>query len=144
MFRDSQFLKWRFLQSPLWKAKILYLYKDSKLCGYVVLRNVELEGIKFTVVMDFTLNETFNALQLFCLRCSLICMALNYGDDMVFTLLNPLSRASKKFIGFPWIKIPERYMPHRTPIFLHINDPSRVNLENPSNIHVTLGDLDYF
>ncbi len=144
MIRDSQFLKWRFLQSPLWQAKIFYVYKDSKLCGYVVLRNVELEGMKFTVVMDFILNETFNTLQLFCLRCSIICMALNHGDDMVFTLLNPLSRASKKFIGFPWVKIPEKYMPHRTPIFIHVNDPAMVNLENPSNIHVTLGDLDYF
>ena len=144
MFRDSQFLKWRFLKSPLWQAKILYLYKDSNLCGYMVLRNIEMEGMKFTVVMDFILNETFNILQLFCLRCSIICMALNHGDDMVFTLLNPLSKASKKIIGFPLIKIPERYLPHSTPIFLHINDPSRINLENLSSIHVTLGDLDYF
>jgi hypothetical protein len=144
MVRDSQFLKWRYLQSPLWQAKILYLYKDSQLCGYVVLRNVELEGMRFTVVMDFSLNETVNTPQLFCLRCAIIRMALTHGDDMVFTLLNPLSRASKKFIGFPWIKIPERYMPQRTPIFLHVNDPAMANFENPSNIHVTLGDLDYF
>jgi hypothetical protein len=144
MVRDSQFLEWRYLQSPLWQGKILYLYKDSQLCGYVVLRNVELENMKFSVVMDFALNETVNTFQLFCLRCSIIRMALSHSDDMVFTLLNPLSRASKKFIGFPWVKIPERFMPHRTPIFLHINDPSRVTLENLSNIHISLGDLDYF
>jgi hypothetical protein len=144
MVRDTQFLRWRYLQSPLWQAKILYLYKDSLLYGYVVLRNVELEGMKYTVVMDFALNETVSTLQRFYLRCSIIHMALSHGDDMVFTLLNPLSRASKKFIGFPWIKIPERFMPQRTPIFLHINDPSRVTLENLSNIHITLGDLDYF
>lgn len=142
--RDTQFLKWRYLQSPLWQAKILYLYTDSQLCGYVVLRHVELEGMKFTVVMDFTLNETVSALQSLSLRCSIIRMALNHGDDMVFTLLNPLSRASKKIIGFPWVKIPEKYMPQKTPIFLHINDSSKVTLENPSSIHVTLGDLDFF
>jgi len=144
MLRDSQFLKWRFIQLPLCKAKILYLYNDSKLCGYVVLRNVELEGMKFTVVMDFILNETVNTFQSLCLRCAIIRMALNHGDDMVFTLLNPLSRASKSFIGFPWIKIPEGYMPQRTPIFLHVNDPAMKHLENPSSIHITLGDLDYF
>jgi hypothetical protein len=144
MVRDTQFLKWRYSQSPLWQAKILYLYKDSQLCGYVVLRNVELEGMKFTVVMDFALNDTVNTIQRLCLRWSIIHIALSHGDDMVFTLLNPLSRASKKFIGFPWVKIPERFMPHKTPIFLHINDPSRVTLENLLNIHLTLGDLDYF
>jgi hypothetical protein len=144
MVRDSKFIKWRFLQSPLWQAKILYLYKDSKLCGYVVLRNVELEGMKFTVVMDFAINEKFNILQLLCLRCSIIRMALNYGNDIVFTLLNPLSRTSKKLLGFPWIKIPERYMPQRTPIFLHVNDPAMADLESQSRIHLTLGDLDYF
>jgi hypothetical protein len=144
LVRDSDFLKWRFLQSPLWQAKILYFYKDSKLCGYMVLRTVEIEGMKFTVVMDFSLNETVNTTQLFCLRCAIIRMALTHGDDMVFTLLNPLSRASKSFIGFPWIKIPEGYMPQRTPMFVHVNDPAMVNLENQSSIHVTLGDLDYF
>ena len=144
MVRDSQFLKWRYLQSPLWQAKILYLYKDSQLCGYVVLRNVELEGMRFTVVMDFSLNETVSSLQLLYLRCAIIRMALTHGDDMVFTLLNPLSRASKSFIGFPWIKIPEGYMPQRTPIFLHVNDPAMEHLENQSSIHITLGDLDYF
>lgn len=144
MVRDTQFLKWRYLQSPLWQAKILYLHKDSQLCGYVVLRNVVLEGMKFTVVMDFALNETVNTLQLLFLRCSIIRMALNHGDDMVFTMLNPLSRASKNFIGFPWVKIPEGYLPHRTPIFIHVNDPAIANLENQSSIHLTLGDLDYF
>ena len=33
MVRDSQFLKLRFLKSPIWQAKILYLYQDSNLCG---------------------------------------------------------------------------------------------------------------
>jgi len=58
--------------------------------------------------------------------------------------LNPLSISSKRFIGFPWIKIPEKYLPHKTPIFIHIKDAAMVNMENLSNIHVTLADLDYF
>lgn len=144
MVRDTQFLKWRYLQSPLWQAKILYLYKDSQLCGYVVLRDVELEGMKFSVIMDFALSEEFSTLQSLCLRCSIIRRALNEETDLVFTLLNPLSKSSRRFLGLPWVKVPEKYLPQKTPIFLHINDPSMVNLENPSNIHVTLGDLDYF
>jgi len=144
MVRDAKFLKWRFSQSPLWQANTLYLYRDSKLCGYVVLQNVELENLKFTIVMDFALNERLSSLQLLCLRFSIIHKALNDDDDMIFTLLNPLSISSKRFIGFPWIKIPEKYLPHKTPIFIHIKDAAMVNMENLSNIHVTLADLDYF
>lgn len=144
MVRDSKFLEWRYSTSALWKAKILYLYCGSRLCGYVVLRNVELEGLRFTVIMDFSLNEDFNPIQLLCLRFSIIHTAQTQGDDMVFTLLNPETKASKKFIGFPWVKIPEGLMPQRTPIFIHINNPAMADLENQSNIHVTLGDLDYF
>lgn len=144
MVRDSNFLKWRYSTSPLWLAKILYLYSGSRLCGYVVLRNVELEGLRLTVVMDFCLHKEFNPIQLLCLRFSIIRIAQTYGDDMVFTLVNPASKASGKFIGFPWIKIPERLMPQKTPIFVHINDPAMVDLENQANFHITLGDLDYF
>ena len=94
--------------------------------------------------MDFSLKEDFNPVQLLCLRFSIIRMAQRQGDDMVFTLVNPASKAGGKFIGFPWIKIPERWMPQSTPIFVHINDPARADLENQSDFHLTLGDLDYF
>jgi hypothetical protein len=144
MIRDSKFLKWRFIQSTVWQAQILYLYKDSKLFGYVVLQNVELEGIQFTVVMDFAISKEVNAFQLLCLRFSIIQMALDHDSDAIFTLLNPLSSSSKRFVGFPWIKIPERYLPHKTPIFIHIKDPAIVNLENQTGFHITLADLDYF
>ena len=71
-------------------------------------------------------------------------METSVGVLMLHAFSGSVMAIDRTGCGFPWVKIPERYMPQRTPIFLHINDPAMEHLENQSNIHITLGDLDYF
>ncbi len=142
--RNTRFLDWRFTNTPLWKAKILHIYRESDYMGYVVLRNIELEGLKFTAVMDFSLIKNISKKQMLFIRTYIIKQAIIYGDDAVYTLLNNDAKEAKKFLGFPFLPIPDKFLPHKTPFFVHVNDEKYIAMEECSDLHITLGDLDYF
>ncbi len=142
--RNYKILKWRFKDTPLWKADILHLYQNKKYCGYVVLRQIELDDINFSVVMDFVVSSKLSKLQFWCLRCLLIGKAISNKSDIIFTLLNPKSNSSRKFLGFPFVRVPDRFLPHTTPIFVHAIDPELIAMEKEQGLHITLSDLDYF
>ena len=144
MLRDSKFLKWRFLNTSFWNAQIFHVYKKKTYLGYIVLRNIQLEGLSFSIIMDFSLSDKLSKLDLMFVKSSLIRKSLSNKSDFLFTMLNPNSKSSKKILGFPFIRIPEKYLPHETPIFVHVNNDKFSNIGKDDNLHITLGDLDYF
>lgn len=141
--RNKEIVQWRFENSPFWKAQLLHIYKDKKYCGYVVWRQVALNDLNFFVIMDFLLDE-LSVMQNFYLRCLLVKKAIKLNCNIIFTLLNPRSLISKKFLGFPFVQVPDKILPHANPIFVHANDKFFSSLEKNDSLHITLSDLDYF
>ena len=142
--RDEATLNWRFKDAPLWSADILHLYKNNQYLGYVALRNLCLNDVNFSVIMDFIIDSKLSKVQTFFLRLLLMKKAISNGSDIIFSLLNPKSKLSKKFLGFPFVNVPDKLLPHSTPIFVHALDPDLISMEKELGLHITLADIDYF
>lgn len=142
--RQWNFVDWRYISPPLWKTSILNIYCHGNSCGYIVLRKVDLKGIRFAVIMDFMIDKKITPIKLFFIRLALLRIAFLKKVDVLFTILNPESKVGRKMSGFPFFKIPDRYLPHQTPIFIHVNNPALKIIEEDKKINITLGDLDYF
>ena len=141
--RNKENLKWRFSDSPLWGAQILYIYKHSRFVGYIVIRHLKINGLKFTVIMDYSISPDLSLIEVMFIRTFIVEKSIKKGDCSVFTLLNSQAKSTKKNMGFPFISVPDKFLPHRTPFFIHANKNSG-ELRTYSNFNITLSDLDYF
>ena len=54
--RNASFVKWRYLDIPLRKYKILCVKEDGEVQGYIVGICKEVKGIKFGMIVDFITN----------------------------------------------------------------------------------------
>ena len=142
--RSQSFLNWRFNGSTHWKANVLHIYAKDHYVGYVALREVELDGLKFTTIMDVSLNSDLSWFNVLLVRFNIMKMGISNKSDVVFTLLNHRADMAKKFTGIPFFKVPDRLLPHKTPFFVHINDESIFAIDTLKKLHITLADLDYF
>jgi hypothetical protein len=142
--RTNAFLKWRFTDAPLWPATIQRIDRQGKFVGYAVTRKVELGCIKYLVLMDFIVDVDISFVVRVALRLWLIRKAITSKADALFTLVNSNNAVARTCAGFPLVSIPDRLLPHATPIFVRVHGDNNKELETDSTIHVTLADLDYF
>jgi hypothetical protein len=142
--RDRAFLEWRFQNATLFKATIATVVRTDRVCGYVVWRKIELEGIEFLVLMDFVLDDDLTSLQRLVVRLELARRACEEGADILFVMANTKNKLAAQVCNLPLIRIPERYLPHPTPIFVHPKRDELAWLRQQEDMFLTLGDLDYF
>jgi hypothetical protein len=142
--RTNAFLKWRFSDAPLWPGTLYRIDKKGQFLGYVVTRNVELGDLNHLVLIDFMLDTDTPFIALVALRMWLICKAISSKSDVLFTMANPFSTIAEQCLGFPLIHIPDKFLPHVTPIFIRSRTDESKDLEVDQSIHLTLADLDYF
>jgi hypothetical protein len=142
--RTTDYLKWRFRDAPLWPATVSRLDCEGQFLGYVATRCVELKGINHFVLMDMLLDPEIPRMTLIALRFWLLRQVVSSRADAFFTMLNPFNTMVRKLIGFPIIRIPERLLPHKTPIYMRVRRQEFIELTADRSIHVTLADLDYF
>jgi hypothetical protein len=96
------------------------------------------------VLVEFLLDTTAPLSVRIALRLWLIRAAIRAKADTVFTMANPLSKMAAKFVGLPLLQIPDRVLPHATPIFVRAQNEQSKHFEADRSIHLTLGDLDFF
>jgi hypothetical protein len=142
--RTSESLKWRFTESPLWKAKIYCINKEKRFLGYFSTRIVTISGLRFLVVIDYLIDKEMSFLDCLYVRLWLIKNSMKLNSDFVFFMINKYSPIAKLANSFPMICLSDRFLPHSTPIFTRFK-----NLENKKNelfkkMHLTLADMDYF
>lgn len=142
--RTKAFLIWRFTDAPLWPAHLHRIERQGKFLGYVVTRKVELGGINHLVLLDFLVDIDISFTVRVALRLWLINKAITSKVDTLFTLVNSNSAVARTCAGFPLVNIPEKLLPHATPIFVRARSDEHKKLEADSTIHLTLADLDYF
>lgn len=142
--RTNAFLKWRFTDAPQWPATIYRVTHKGQFVGYVATRKVELDGLVHWVLMDFLLDVDTPLIARIALRLRLIRQAAAAGADALFTMVNVGSAVARTAVGFPLIPIPERLLPHATPIFIRACGAEGKTQETDGSFHLTLADLDYF
>lgn len=142
--RSNSFLKWRLIDAPLWKAKVFCISRKGRFLGYVATRSIKLEGLRFFVVIDFLMDTEMVFFERIAFRLWLIKQTVGSGDDALFTMINPISKASRVCVGFPFTKIPDKFLPHRTPIFVRAYGDESKEVQCQKSMHMTLADLDYF
>jgi hypothetical protein len=142
--RTNAFLKWRFSDAPLWPGSVYRIDKKGQFLGYVVTRNVELGDLNHLVLMDFMVDPDTPLIAQIALRLWLIRKAITSKADVFFTMVNPLSTIARQCVGFPLLNIPDKFLPHATPIFMRSRMDETKELETDQSIHLTLADLDYF
>ena len=142
--RSKYFLKWRFIDAPLWKATIHCVERSGNFLGYIATRKFEFKGLTFLVVIDFLLDPDLTLFDRLVLRSWLILQAIKNDVDALFTMINPRSRAARICVGFPLICIPDKFLPHGTPIFMRSRGNENQRLETEESTHMTLADHDYF
>jgi hypothetical protein len=142
--RTNTFLKWRFTDAPQWPATVHRVTHKGKFMGYVATRRVELNGMVHWVLMDMLLDVDMPLITRIALRLWLIRQAAAAGADALFTMVNYGSAVARTAVGFPFIPIPERLLPHATPIFIRECSAEGKTQETDGTFHLTLSDLDYF
>lgn len=142
--RSSAYLKWRFGDAPLWAAKVHRVEHRRRFVGYMAARKLELHGVHFLVLMDFVLDPNLNPIAQIAVRMWLVKEAMDCGADAVFTMINPYNRVARKCAGLPLIRVPERLLPQKAPVFFRSRSERSRSLERERAIHLTLADLDYF
>ncbi len=144
LLRSNEFLKWRFNDSPLWSGSIFRIERCGHFMGYVVTRKVKLGNLNHQVLMDFLISSEIPSAASFSIRLWLISNAIKSGSDTFFTMVNYKNTLVKRFINFPLLMIPDKFLPHPTPIFVRSSCKLNKKFESDSSMHITLSDLDYF
>ena len=142
--RNRSFIKWRFIDAPIWTAKVHCIERKGRFLGYVAIRKYELEGLSYLVIVDFLVDPDLTIFERLAIRCWLILKAIKSDVDALFTMINPKNKTARQGIGFPLVRIPDTFLPHRTPIFLWFGKNQSCDFEVEDSLYMTLADLDYF
>lgn len=141
--RSPRFLKWRFTAGPLFNGKFEWVWSQGECVGYLAFKQVTLGGLVVFVILDAVLRRRLTLKEAIALKFLAARLAIESSCDAVFTLANIENSALKWLKGFPFFHIPDRHLPHPTPIFIHASNEHR-SLEKQVDVFFTLADLDYF
>ncbi len=143
-YRSNEYFRWRFELSPLWGANIYRASRGGNFLGYLVLKRQNLNGIEHLTLVDFLINPKSSWVLFLTIRIWLLLQVIELKCDTFSTMINSKSNLSKKLIGFPFIKVPQAFLPHKTPIFIRPINSCERKSEEFIEAHITLADLDYF
>jgi hypothetical protein len=141
--RNLSFIKWRFQEGPIFSGKIKWVSFADQCIGYIAYREVTIHGLKVYLVMDVVMGRKLTWLEGVALKFISIDLAVKSSCDAIFCISNSNNPSLKFLEGFPFVSIPERLLPHPTPIFIHASE-AIFPTENRKSIYLTLADLDYF
>lgn len=141
--RSERFLNWRFSEGPLFNGRIEWVWVNGQCLGYLAFKQVDLGGLKVLVIMDAVLRRQLTPIEAIALKFISTGLAVAGSCDAIFSLANTANSALKWLAGFPFAQIPDRHLPHSTPIFIHGSNEYR-SLEKRADLFFTLADLDYF
>jgi len=142
--RSADYVEWRYLSGPISRSDVVGLYqKGGATLGYAALRRVNLDGMKFCILMDLVTHRALSSRELMALKFAIIDKTRKTGDDIAFAMFNSEHLELAKLSGFPFINIPDSSLPHPTPIFLHEKGET-IDKGAAKTLFFMVGDLDYF
>ncbi|MBU3560595.1 hypothetical protein [Polynucleobacter hallstattensis] len=141
--RSKEFNYWRFNSGPIFNGAVYWAWKGKECLGYLVFKKTELKHINFYVLMDIIFIRDLGRLEKICIKFLMVKIAIQNNCDALFMMVNLKNSSLNWLKGAPFFKIPDRCLPHATPIFIHTKLPENM-LHKYENIFFTLADLDYF
>jgi hypothetical protein len=142
--RNEDILRWRFATGPFFKGRVTYLKANNALVGYYATTTTEFAGVRFLALMDAVVDPAAAEATIAAIRRLALAEALAANCDMLFAMFNPQAPLARRFIGFPFLPLPEQLMKHRTPIFVVDVDRALGDIAARSDAYFLLTDLDYF
>ena len=142
--RSLEFLDWRFKASPCWDGSVRHLFSGDRYRGYIAFSHAEIMGGRFCILSDAMIDPDLTTHERTQLRYAVLNEAMNNNLDAVYGMLNLDNPISQTLLGFPFVKIPEDFLPHPVPLFVYARREVAAPLETETSTYVTLGDLDYF
>lgn len=142
LLKTSETIRWRYFDSP-YNYQIFRIYLSNIDIGFIVTRQATLNGLTFLIIMDFVPNQKLSFIALLRIRLKLVSLSLEYKVDALFGMFNAQNDIGRGFFKFPFFKVPDRFLPHGTPIFISSNNKD-LNLDGLSEMYFSLSDLDYF
>lgn len=141
--RSLEFLNWRFSIGPISKCKIKWVYSSNECLGYIAVRKVTINGLDVLVVLDSVLRRSIGSLESMSLKLLCAREAVLENCDAVFCLANMNNVNLAWWGNFPYFRIPDNFLPHSTPIFVHTRNEC-ISFDDQERFFLTLADLDYF
>ncbi|MBN9088908.1 MAG: hypothetical protein J0J01_18535 [Reyranella sp.] len=142
--RDPAVLRWRFADGPFFNGRVAYLRRNGALIGYYATTVTEFAGAKFLALMDAVVDLAAGDGGVRAIKRRVLADALAADCDILFAMFNPQSPLAQRFLGFPFLPLPERLMKHPTPIFVLDIDRSLEDAAARRDGYFLLTDLDYF
>jgi hypothetical protein len=142
LLKTSELFSWRFFDSP-YKYEVFRIFESNVNIGFIVIRQARFNGLNFLIIMDFIPNQKLTFIKILKLKLKLVSLAFDYKVDALFGMFNAQNNIGRAFFKFPFFKVPDHFLPHRTPIFISsIN--TDLNLDGFNKMYFSLSDLDYF
>lgn len=142
--RDRAFVRWRFETGPLYDARILRLTAGGRLIGFVAMRSVEFGGLRLNVIVDLAVSRPLRGLEGLALAMKMLGRGSRHKADVVVTLANFENPVLRRAVGFPFVPVPEKYLPHANPMFALISGDKTKRLPMLGSTFMTLADMDLF
>ena len=94
------------------------------------------------ILLDFQFREKLSFLEKINLKIKIIDISQKSNCDTIFTFGNKNNYMFKNILGYPFLNLPDKILPHGNPMFIHnfdVNDSKKL-----ANINFTISDFDYF
>jgi len=142
--RSRGFLAWRFLDSPVFRYELSFLWKAGKLVGWVATRGAEFENYRCFFIVDCISSRRMNGRERLSLRRAMLGRAAEQEFDLVLNLVSSSEvMPPDSCTGLPFLRIRQKWLPHGTPIFLRWSSAEQKLAKLPVP-RMSLADLDIF
>lgn len=139
--RDSSYMKWRYLDIPLRRYKIIGIKKDERLVSYMVLRNTNIEDFNCGMIVDFLFISGFEQEAEILLKHA-ITLFKRDNMDMVGCLIKFNSKEYRVLRNSKFYKVPKMLEPQPFPVIIKNHIDCKKNNISIEDWFLTMGDYD--
>lgn len=138
--RDQEFLRWRFLQNPVFSYTIFAAHEGEGLAGYVVLRSEERFGLRVGYLVDVLAPSA-----------KVLAPLLSHAEEflrsqdcsLVSLLMMPKWARILNLRRMGYLRLPESVMPQDLHVGVRVHQgTSELNISDPKNWYLTWADHD--
>ena len=119
----------------------LILKKNNKQVGYLILIKAEYKKFDISIILDFYVSEQLKIKDRLYVLWKLLTILCKQKTDILFVSGNDKCTIFTNLIKFPFLKVPDKFLEHKSP-FYGRNFNCKIN--NLNKFHLTLFDMDWF
>ena len=146
--RNHKYLQWRYNDHPSRKYDIYIIRKESKIIGYIIVRDTKFKGKPIGVILDFVTDGKKKNEKEFVNLAKFVLLELQKKDAaLTIATIPPFTLEYKILSKAGFFKAPDFWKPEPLPLIINIFDKNNKRLksiEDYNNWFFTFGDYDVF